>query len=462
MAEPLQRQFQPHPFRLLLILEWILLGLAAFKLFGVPGLGRPLPWHDMGWLSAVTLNPIEATGLILLLLLFGGMGMRLPTSSWAKGGYVAIVLGLLMAIATLQGWVLDSLSPLLLVVVLRSCLLFERAGRWIVAGLMWCVYPLTLAPVLLLLWFVLGLGTVRDWQTPLDSGIVILPNGGVQISANFSPNQVQQFIAFTRSFILHLLLDNLLSFGLVLLFVLLLVNSLVNERQGRRKLAIAHEQLYQYSLKIEDQATLQERNRIAREIHDSLGHLLTAQNIQLQNAVLSFSSDPGAAKFFLEDGRKLGSRAMKELRQAITLLRTDPLQGRSLEAAIVAQLTEFHQRTGICPTHHLQTPASLPQRIQVATYRLIEEALTNIEKHSSATEVSIHLEIHADSQKNSALCLQIDDNGCGFNPEQNATGFGLRGMQERVADLQGQWQLVSQPQAGCRIVVFLPLPTVIP
>ena len=75
--------------------------------------------------------------------------------------------------------------------------------------------------------------------------MVILPNGGVQFDLSFSPEQVQQFSAYLKNAILYFLADSLLSFGLILIFVLLLVNSLVNERQGRRKLALAHEQLYQ-------------------------------------------------------------------------------------------------------------------------------------------------------------------------------------------------------------------------
>lgn len=415
---------------------------------------------DAGWFSTVSLNSIDAMALTALLLVFGVMGLRLPTARWAKWLYVTIAGGVLIAIATLQGWALDSLSPLLIVVLLRSSLLFERAGRWIVAGLMWSVYPLTLAPFFLVLWAVLRFGSIQDWQSPPDAGIVILPSGGVEVNASFSPEQVQQFLAFIRTFILHFLLDHLLSFGLVVLFVLLLVNSVVNERQGRRKLAIAHEQLYQYSLQIEDQATLQERNRIARDIHDSLGHLLTAQNIQLQNAALSFTDNPTEAKAFLDSGKQLGTKAMAELRQAIMLLRTDPLQGRSLEQAIADRVDQFRGSTGICPTCSIHIPTPLPMRIQIAIYRIVEEALTNIHKHSNATQVTVRLTINATSTNTSLLHLHIEDNGRGFCPEQNTTGFGLRGIKERVADLNGEWKIISQPDAGCGIAVSFPLPNV--
>lgn len=447
---------QPHPFRLLLVLEWILLGLSAFKLFGFPGWSRPILWDDTGLFSSISLKSTDALWLLGLVLVFGALGLRLPTARWAKWLYVAISFGLIGTIATLQNWALDSLSPLLLVMLLRSCLLFGRAGRWTVAGLMWLVYPVTLAPVLLILWGVLRFASIQDWSIPPNSGFALTPDGGLRVNMSFSPEQVQQFLVFTRKFILHFLLDNLLSFGLVLIFVLLLVNSLVNERQGRRKLAIAHEQLYQYSLQIDDQATLKERTRIAREIHDSLGHLLTAQNIQLQNATLSFTSNQTEAKTFLDDGRQLGTKAMAELRQAITLLRSNPLQEQSFEQAILDVIAHFQGRTGIKSICHINVPTTLPMRVQVAVYRILTEALTNIHKHSSATEVNIELDIKS-APTNPSLYLQIEDNGCGFNLEQNSMGFGLRGMKERVADLDAQLQILTQPEHGCRIVVSFPL-----
>jgi signal transduction histidine kinase len=94
------------------------------------------------------------------------------------------------------------------------------------------------------------------------------------------------------------LLSYALLFGLSLAFVLLLMNALLTERQSREKIVSANEQLRQYALRIEDQATLQERNRIARDIHDSLGHSLTALNLQLETALKLWSVDPTKATKF--------------------------------------------------------------------------------------------------------------------------------------------------------------------
>lgn len=447
---------QPHPFRLLLNLEWILLGLSAFKLFGFPGWGRPVIWSEAGWFSTIAVKPSEMFWLAVLLVAFGLMGLRLPTTRWTKWLYLAIAFTLLAAIANQQGWGLESLSPLLIVVLLRSSVMFQRIGRWTIAGLMWLIYPVTLTPILLLLWAMLRFTTVHNWDANAIPGLVILPNGGIQLDLSFSSEQVQQFSGYLQNAILYFLSDSLLSFGLILIFVLLLVNSLMNERQGRRKLALAHEQLYQYSLQIEDQATLQERTRIAREIHDSLGHLLTAQSVVLENTALSLKTAPQDAQAFLEDSKRLGAEARKELRQAILMLRSDLLKGKSFEDAIATLVDEFSQVSSVQPHLQLHLPNQIPDRYQVAVYRILEEALTNIQKHSEATQVNIKLEMQENANSITPLLfVQIEDNGKGFNPQQTQTGFGLQGMQERAASLGGQLHIMAQ--SGCRVTVLLPL-----
>ncbi|WP_190484477.1 sensor histidine kinase [Pseudanabaena sp. FACHB-2040] len=372
----------------------------------------------------------------------------------AKWVYLLVQFILLGTIAHLQGWGLDALSPLLIVVLLRSSVMYERRERWTIAGLVWLIYPITLAPFLIL-WGVLRFVAIKDWNTNIP-GMVTQPDGSVQLNLSFNSEQVQQASVFLQNSILYLLSDALLSFGLILIFVLLVVSSLVSERQGRRKLALAHEQLYQYSLQIEDQATLQERTRIAREIHDSLGHLLTAQSVVLENIALSLKSNSQEAQAFLEDSKRLGAEARRELRQAILMLRSDPLQGKLFEEAVDHLIAEFSYISGIQPTVQIRLPIHIPDRYQVSAYRILEEALTNIQKHSEATRVDIKLEIQsAADTATPILYLKIADNGKGFNLQQNKTGFGLQGMRERAESLGGEIRFITQP--GCCITVLLPL-----
>jgi two-component system, sensor histidine kinase and response regulator len=203
---------------------------------------------------------------------------------------------------------------------------------------------------------------------------------------------------------------------------------------------------------IEEMATLEERNRIAREIHDALGHSLTALNVQLQAAASLLRSDPTQAQSFLTQAQRLGMTAMQEVRQSVKALRSDEQPELSLEAAIAILTEEFRQVTGITPIVHLHLSQSLPASISRTLYRIVQESLTNISKYAQATQVQIEMTTSDDR-----IALRIQDNGQGFSCEQKMTGFGLQGMQERIAALNGTFDLATESGAGCRINVDIPL-----
>jgi signal transduction histidine kinase len=399
----LQRSQLPHSFQLILYLEWILLGLAFLLTI------RP---------ARFGMNPAAQMGVILILMGFGLMGLYLPTRRMgSKILYTAVELLLLV----ITFWIdrrTGSFPLLGIIIAIRSCLIFQQTGRLIVAGLVF-------VSSVLLLFF----------------GMPPPPPRRHEGSAESIANTI-----FTLN------LNTAITFGLTLLFILLLVNALLAERQSREKLLQANDQLRQYALRIEDQATLQERNRIAREIHDALGHTLTAQSIQLENALLFLPAEAEKTRSFLQESQHLGKRALQEVRRSIATLRSNPLQGRSLPEAIEASLSEFQSTTGILTHHSIQAPP-LAADISTALYRILQESLTNISKHSTATQVSLSLLEH-----HHTLILEITDNGQGFDPEQNTTGFGIQGMRERTATLGGQFTLSSQPGQGCGITISIPLP----
>jgi signal transduction histidine kinase len=304
-----------------------------------------------------------------------------------------------------------------LVLVMRSCLIFKRSGQIVVLTL-----------------------SLLSYGTLLLTKPIVLP-------AKFSV------------MVWDWRLSNVLLFSLTLVFALLLINALLAERQSREQFEIAHQELEitnnrlrHYALRIEDQATLQERNRIAREIHDGLGHMLAAQTIQINNALLFWQTDNHKALSFLKQAKQLGADALLEIRRSVSVMRSNPLQGQSLEVAIEMLLQNFQQTTGIEPSCHIDLPSFFPTEVNTTVYRIVQEALTNICKHAQATVVIVELQ-----QQNEVLHLSIEDNGKGFNPTQNTTGFGLQGMRERTTAIGGQFSLHSQLGAGCRICVTFPL-----
>lgn len=457
--------FKPHPFRFLLRLEWILIGLSAFKLlsmqffFGLPIWIQPTSFSEFGLSEKNPFQPMQALVFVGLLTIFALLGFRLPIDRWSKFCYMSLSFVVIGAIGYIG---VDSLPPLLTVLLLRGCLIFERRGRWMIASLVWLSYFLLTLLSIFLVWFTFQANTIKDLLRMIP-GVIVRGDGGLQWSLNLSAPQLSQLITFIQRISVYGVLEICFSSALIIIFMLLLVDSLVNERQGRKKLAIAHQQLYQYSLQIEDQATLQERTRIAREIHDSLGHLLTAQSVMLENTTMSLNratdnveNDVAAdVRSFLDESQRLGREACRELRQAVWMLRADPMQGKSLPQAIADLVQQFIQVTGIHPVVDLDQNLTLPGRYQIVLYRVLEEALTNIQKHSQATQVTIHLILQTREDEIPQIIFKIIDNGTGFNPQQTRSGFGLQGIRERVESLSGT--LEFELQSGCGIIVHIPL-----
>lgn len=393
-----------HPLRLLLYLEWILIGFALLTTF------LSLVFHpqrETFWLSLVSI------------VLLAGVGVRLPSRSLLlKILYTLLEMGIIL-LPLLVSDRLRFLPILGLIAVIRGCRMFALPGRLMVAGSVFVTFLISLS-----------------LQTPFAANKPIrrpLPE----------PSDV---------LLLTLKLNAAISFALAILFVLLLINALLAERQSREQLASAHDKLRQYALRIEDQATLQERNRIAREIHDSLGHSLTAQSIQLENALMYLPTHPDKTQHYLTEAKQLGAQALREVRQSVASLRSNPLQGKAVDQAIATLLQTFKATTGLTLHTSLRIPSGLPLELSTMLYRILQEALTNIHKHSHATEVTVRL-----GQEDDQLQLYIADNGHGFNPMQTTTGFGLQSMQERSTSLGGRFWLQSQPGQGCQILVSVPL-----
>ncbi|MBL8150977.1 MAG: sensor histidine kinase, partial [Blastocatellia bacterium] len=232
---------------------------------------------------------------------------------------------------------------------------------------------------------------------------------------------------------------------------LILVRSLVSERLARRQLAKAYEQIYQHSLQIEDKAVLEERTRIARDIHDTLGHLLVAQHIQLENALLSIQT-PAEQAPFLEESKKLGSKALYNLRQVVSILRSEPEE--TLDQIVDEIVGEFKRSSKIKTVFEAELPRLPSRKLQLAVKGILSEALTNVQKHSGATEVSILIKVLSISEQE-LLYIEIVDNGRGVDLENSSSGFGLQNMRERAENIGG-W-LEINGQKGCKVAASLPV-----
>lgn len=199
-------------------------------------------------------------------------------------------------------------------------------------------------------------------------------------------------------------------------------------------------------------AQTEERNRLAREIHDTIAQDLSAIAFQLEaaEALLAQQTDPERVRRSVTAALDLTRKGLEEARRSVLDLRAAPLEGRTLPAALAALAAEAGPSVSF-----ESSPASvpLPPAVEVGLYRIAQEALQNALRHAAAAQVFVRLEISSDRVR-----LTVQDDGKGFPDEGASTSrFGLVGMQERARLLGGSFQVESSPGAGTRITAEVPL-----
>ncbi|HEX6292582.1 MAG TPA: GAF domain-containing protein [Herpetosiphonaceae bacterium] len=215
-------------------------------------------------------------------------------------------------------------------------------------------------------------------------------------------------------------------------------------------LALEHARLVDQSRQL---AALEERQRIARDLHDSVTQTLFSLTLAAQAARTTATNDLAAADAMLQTVQDLASGALAEMRALIFELRPGALREAGLAAAIERFVGAFRSRTGIKVELELDSQR-LPDAVEEALYRITSEALANVGKHACASQVKITL-CHATTH----VELHVRDNGVGFDPCQPAAGdhMGQRTMQERAAALGGSCVVQSAPGQGTDVVVKVPL-----
>ena len=219
------------------------------------------------------------------------------------------------------------------------------------------------------------------------------------------------------------------------------------------ELQTAHRQLQDYAARVEELAVAEERNRLAREMHDTLGHRLTVAAVQLEGAQRLIPRDPNRAATMVGTVREQVREALSELRAAVATLR-EPLEADlSIQVALQRLASSFDNATQL--TVHLNLPAELPDlppAYRLALYRATQEALTNVQRHAQAQQVWLDLLVQAE-----CLSLTVSDDGVGFPTDTRETAFGLHGMRERAAHLGGELHLETREGGGAQIKFVLPL-----
>ncbi len=253
-------------------------------------------------------------------------------------------------------------------------------------------------------------------------------------------------------------------FILALAFTLALVHVLVREKESRTRserllaaLEEAHRQLRAYAEQAEELATIKERNRLARDIHDSLGHYLTIINVQLEKALVFRERNQEEADQAVRDAKRLASEALQDVRRSVSTLRA--MQEAFILVPAITRLVEQVRSDQLAIALRIEGSEDGYSRQALLTlFRAAQEGLTNMQKHAGASSAQVELQLGQDC---ATLCLT--DNGRGFELETLATlradregSYGLQGVRERLELVGGRMRMESKPDEGTCLCVTIP------
>lgn len=197
---------------------------------------------------------------------------------------------------------------------------------------------------------------------------------------------------------------------------------------------------------------MEERNRLARELHDSVKQQAFAASAQLAAAHSFFQTNPDEAEDNLIEAEKLVDDVRRELTDLIHELRPATLKGEGLVKAVRKLASETENLLDIPILVRVQGERTIPLDVEQTLYRILQGALSNVARHSFAKEVDIHL-----TYSRKEILVSIEDNGIGFTPAEQSYGIGLKSIQERADLIDGSMEVISKPNAGTKLIIRAPI-----
>ena len=253
-------------------------------------------------------------------------------------------------------------------------------------------------------------------------------------------------------------------FTLLLIFVSVIAGHIDRDQRSKQQmrqllaqLETSHRQLQAYTGRMAELAAAAERNRLARDIHDSLGHYLTAISIQLEKAQAYRERNPEEADRAIRDAKQTAREALQDVRQSVSALR-DSGDRFSLRQSLADLAGRMDGGTLdiTCDIEGDETGYAAP--VLAALYRAAQEGLTNVQKHAQARHVQLDVQLGE-----SEACLRVRDDGAGFNTDTWALraasperGYGLQGLQERLELVRGEMRITSDVQSGTELTIVIP------
>lgn len=280
-----------------------------------------------------------------------------------------------------------------------------------------------------------------------DAIIAIVFIAAVDLAATpwTAPEHIVDAQAFIEQIdpVSRIFLNKLESYVSLGFFVTIFIFLLLAESKSRKKAEALTQE-------VEILATVVERNRIARDIHDSLGHTLTTLGVQLELAQKLHGVNSIKATQALKNAQQLASQSLIEVRNTVSAIRSENF---NLDHALNSLVNQFQGERLFEIQMKLDLP-DIPLQTSHQIYCIVKEALYNVQKHSQAERVTIKSKTNFQN-----IILEIADNGIGFDSQTVTSGMGLRGMLERSQLINGQLKIDTAPQKGTRIQLTISVET---
>jgi signal transduction histidine kinase len=380
--------------------EW--LTIVAFLLVLVLEPKTPAPLADFfapKWVGYAVLS-----GLSALSCVFPGQWKL-----WQRYGYVLVSFGL-MLIGVTAG---NSFDVLFYLLIAKCCFLFTRRH---------------------LIVLLTGMGILWNLAT-----IWLVQRSRLMLEAHAA-----EILKETQGYILPTVVGSIAIYIAICAFLILLSFTLLREQKIRS-------QAEKLAAEVEILAATVERSRIAREIHDSLGHRLTTLDVQLELAQKLQDRDPVRASQSIDIAKQLASQCLQDVRHAVHSMGN---QVFDLNVAIQTLVQPLDSNPEVRLNYSTAFPP-LPATLSHQIYCIIQEGLTNIQRHAKASQIWLQGQRVGDM-----IRVELRDNGVGFNLDRAPSGFGLRGMSERAQLVGGHLEIYSDPGAGTSLCFEVPVPVV--
>ena len=370
----------------------------------------------------------------------------------------ALLLGILYC-----GWLERKIRKLFLPITLAIATLgpiFSSASIWPlqtndpltnIVFRSWILFPILIVPIVLIAW---------QYSLTFTLSVVVLTAlydlPFIFLSAGSTVNQIPPFTlqnaGSTASLILPFIGVPILR-SIALGMVGTIVSQLIKtQRTQRRRLMEANVILSEHTHTLEQLAISRERNRLARDLHDTLAHTLSSQVLTLEALKLSVDPKDKELNHSLNQLIDNSRRGLDETRRALNDLRARHLEDLGLVSALKNMLQEAASRGNCTASYSIsETLPLISAKQEQVIYRIAQEALENIIRHANAKNMLLSLQY-----EKSTLILKVSDDGSGFNQEmiENKNRLGIKGMRERAADAGGLFNLETKPRHGTTIQVI--------